>query len=905
MIICNEHENIELTDQSLHKLNIENTICYVFVGGNPGGTEGDIYVFVIEDNEMKIYVGNIYYGDITKEKIIEIYSKASDWVEIPYVMGHYVYVRKKMAEDLQNNWKSVNAHIHFERLVKGVLLTAQKYESEFTNNQSLINSYVDDKENVLCKVFGLYPKVWQEPNRFKALLMDFLPQDKLKRNLLCICLEEKIPDELFIRKTVNNIEISIYKKKLINACGCSDSIASEVLSLWMNAFNVTIEKSAYSSFDNISLEELGLSVRSYNCLKRIGIKTVRELIDLKGEDFVRIRNLGTKSAKEVIDKLKSKGVPKEKIEDFEKALNDIREERQREREEREKREKIKEMEEEVTDLSNQLQQLQIQVQLKLAAKKLEEGDFPGSVSALENAVELGYKGNYSFLGTAYLTGINGVQTDFSKGFNYLNKFYEEFKDGVLDIDDKGCMVQVCHNLATCYLWELQEGNSSESLRQYKLNNVLDLYKEAVDFAPEEKDEENSSTSAEMLMVIGCCFYYGEIHSEGHDDVTIPKDYEYAYKAFTEAERLGNVQAISLLAEMYEEGKYVEKDSVTAERKYLRAAIKSEKNAIEWCQKHYIDDLPWDKYQNWESILLSDVLPERMAESAKVQGELITLEDIHQFEFKNLKGRNAFKAIQIPRILDLVGKFVVEYNPAIDEQRQPVFEPVMGQVKPRLNDKKICSDTSIDELDLTVREYNALKRAGINTIGDLKKLNSEDMMGNYDRIRRKLLDKVIEKIKKNNELIEKLKELGIYLDASNDNDAEHNHPGRDKCDKLREIRKKIAEANGIDFIPAECHHTGPCLGTCPVCDEEIKYIDNELQKKRARGEEIVLNGIAANDIKESGCDIEPDHYEDIIEMGMALPPDLKGNKHNGKTNDSDDEITMGMVNPDDFSDGDIW
>lgn len=113
-----------------------------------------------------------------------------------------------------------------------------------------------------------------------------------------------------------------------------------------------------------------------------------------------------------------------------------------------------------------------------------------------------------------------------------------------------------------------------------------------------------------------------------------------------------------------------------------------------------------------------------------------------------------------------------------------------------------------------------------------------------------------------EVLQKLKEMGIKLNNSSDPDAEHNHPGRDKCDKLRAIRKKIADANGIDFEPAECHHTGPCLGTCPVCDSEIEYLDEELQKKKERGEEIILSGLAADEIKESGCNTDPDVGSDI-------------------------------------------
>ncbi len=74
-------------------------------------------------------------------------------------------------------------------------------------------------------------------------------------------------------------------------------------------------------------------------------------------------------------------------------------------------------------------------------------------------------------------------------------------------------------------------------------------------------------------------------------------------------------------------------------------------------------------------------------------------------------------------------------------------------------------------------------------------------------------------------------------------TEKNHPGRKTCDQLRAIRKKIAEENGIDFVPAECHHTGPCEGSCPVCDAEVRYLDDHLRKLEQAGKKIHINGIA--------------------------------------------------------------
>jgi DNA-directed RNA polymerase subunit alpha len=53
----------------------------------------------------------------------------------------------------------------------------------------------------------------------------------------------------------------------------------------------------------MTIEELDLSVRSYNCLKRAGINTVEDLINKSEEDMMKVRNLGRKSLEEVINKL--------------------------------------------------------------------------------------------------------------------------------------------------------------------------------------------------------------------------------------------------------------------------------------------------------------------------------------------------------------------------------------------------------------------------------------------------------------------------------------------------------------------------------------------------------------------------------------------------------------------------
>ena len=58
----------------------------------------------------------------------------------------------------------------------------------------------------------------------------------------------------------------------------------------------------------MTIEELDLSVRSYNCLKRAGINTVEELTYKSEDDMMKVRNLGKKSLDEVAKKLEELGL---------------------------------------------------------------------------------------------------------------------------------------------------------------------------------------------------------------------------------------------------------------------------------------------------------------------------------------------------------------------------------------------------------------------------------------------------------------------------------------------------------------------------------------------------------------------------------------------------------------------
>lgn len=65
----------------------------------------------------------------------------------------------------------------------------------------------------------------------------------------------------------------------------------------------------------MTIEELDMSVRSYNCLKRAGINTVQELVQKTEEDMMKVRNLGRKSLEEVMEKLEELGLGLRKTEE--------------------------------------------------------------------------------------------------------------------------------------------------------------------------------------------------------------------------------------------------------------------------------------------------------------------------------------------------------------------------------------------------------------------------------------------------------------------------------------------------------------------------------------------------------------------------------------------------------------
>ena len=98
---------------------------------------------------------------------------------------------------------------------------------------------------------------------------------------------------------------SITVDELANALGLS--VTQLIGELFKNGIVATINQRLDYETASIIIDELGLSVRAYCCLKRAGIFTISDIINLPKDDWFKIKNLGRKSLEEVVEKMHSFG----------------------------------------------------------------------------------------------------------------------------------------------------------------------------------------------------------------------------------------------------------------------------------------------------------------------------------------------------------------------------------------------------------------------------------------------------------------------------------------------------------------------------------------------------------------------------------------------------------------------
>ncbi|HIV87665.1 MAG TPA: DNA-directed RNA polymerase subunit alpha [Candidatus Pygmaiobacter gallistercoris] len=162
----------------------------------------------------------------------------------------------------------------------------------------------------------------------------YVPADRNKQNpefatLGAIAVDSIYTPVLKVNYTVENtrvgqitdydkLTLEVWTDGIINAkegVGLAARILTEHLNLFANLSEETQDVDIMVEKDDkgkekvldMTIEELDLSVRSFNCLKRAGINTVGDLINKSEDEMMKVRNLGRKSLEEVISKLESLG----------------------------------------------------------------------------------------------------------------------------------------------------------------------------------------------------------------------------------------------------------------------------------------------------------------------------------------------------------------------------------------------------------------------------------------------------------------------------------------------------------------------------------------------------------------------------------------------------------------------
>ena len=107
-------------------------------------------------------------------------------------------------------------------------------------------------------------------------------------------------------------------------------------------------------------------------------------------------------------------------------------------------------------------------------------------------------------------------------------------------------------------------------------------------------------------------------------------------------------------------------------------------------------------------------------------------------------------------------------------------------------------------------------------------------------------------------------------------------GKGICAALKQVRKRVADTNGIVYAPKECHFEGNCNGTCPACEAEVHYLEHQLNLLRKAGKAVTVMGVALGMTFTTGCkqgnspkalqetqdSVQPSEYQ--ITTGMVLP-----------------------------------
>ncbi len=234
-------EIIRLNSEELDNLSNDTIVAVTYASPGAMGSPGEYMIISWLNTNMRIYMGNCYNNSALFEKVrkdvpvLDYYASTgkaiSGWCLESMGMGNMLILPDDLICLFEQNVKAIGKHI-YRCFVDALAATLYEKSKGIT------------QKNVLKDIFTDYPKVWTDTRRFRALLMDYIPQDKVQRNLILACVEENIPEEILRAEGVLN-EQEKYRliKKLVKSYGCKESIARDIIDIWINSLREVINMS--------------------------------------------------------------------------------------------------------------------------------------------------------------------------------------------------------------------------------------------------------------------------------------------------------------------------------------------------------------------------------------------------------------------------------------------------------------------------------------------------------------------------------------------------------------------------------------------------------------------------------------------------------------------------------------
>ena len=227
MIQNRTNKPIYLTMQNIDEISEHDIIAWTFAQPGAMGCPGEITIITIHGNAMWLYRFSYIQNENLEVEARrrfpnKITKEPKEMKCIGMGMGNRLYLKEVLVSEFERRLKESGKHIYSSH----VRLIYETVSSMNDKNQ---------RKNVLCDLVIKYPAILSDIRLFKALILDYIPNDKLKRNLLIGCLEEDIPQEISSIKDISSQQMYRFEEKLAKAYGCNHMIANEVIEMWYEA----------------------------------------------------------------------------------------------------------------------------------------------------------------------------------------------------------------------------------------------------------------------------------------------------------------------------------------------------------------------------------------------------------------------------------------------------------------------------------------------------------------------------------------------------------------------------------------------------------------------------------------------------------------------------------------------